>query len=121
MTSPVDALVPALLVGVGGTLGALARFGVDTWLGSRGVLVVNVLGSLVLGALVAAPLDGRLLLVLGTGFCGAFTTFSSFAVRVAERAEADEFRSAVRYAALMLVAALVGVLVGTAVVQASLP
>jgi CrcB protein len=120
VTTPVDALVPALLVGGGGTLGALARFGVDTWLGSRGVLVVNVLGSLVLGALVAAPLDGRVLLVVGTGFCGAFTTFSSFAVRVAEQAEANEIRGAVRYAALMLVAALAGVLVGTTATRAFL-
>jgi CrcB protein len=121
MIPSVDALVPVLLVGAGGTFGALARFGVDTWLGSRGVLVVNVLGSVALGALVAAPLDGQVLLVFGTGFCGAFTTFSSFAVRVAERAEADEIGGAVRYAALMLVAALVGVSVGATAVQAVLP
>ncbi|WP_318567274.1 fluoride efflux transporter FluC [Salinigranum marinum] len=117
MTTAGVGLWPALLVGLGGTLGALARFGVDTRLGSRGVLVVNVLGSVVLGALVAAPLDGRVLLVFGTGFCGAFTTFSSFAVGVAERAVAGERWAAARYAALMLVAALGGVAVGGAAVQ----
>jgi CrcB protein len=109
---PIESAWPALLVGLGGTLGALARFGVDTRLGTRGVLVVNVLGSVALGALVAVPLADPLLLVLGTGFCGAFTTFSSFAVGVAERARAGETRNAVSYATLMLVAALAGAVVG---------
>jgi CrcB protein len=108
----VASLWPGLLVGVGGTLGALARFGVDSWLGTRGVFVVNVVGSVVLGALVAAPLDGSVLLVVGTGFCGAFTTFSSFAVGVAERTQRGERAAAVGYAALMIVAALAGVGVG---------
>ena len=111
-------LQPVLLDGVGGTLGALARFGVDARLGGRGVFVVNVLGSLALGALVAAPLDDRLLLVFGTGFCGAFTTFSSFAVGVAERAEAGGPSSAVRYAVATLLAALAGVGVGGLAVRA---
>ena len=108
----VASLWPGLLVGIGGTLGALARFGVDSRLGTRGVFVVNVVGSVVLGALVAAPLDGGVLFVLGAGFCGAFTTFSSFAVGVVERAQEDELIAAVRYATLMLVAALVGVGIG---------
>lgn len=49
------------------------------------VLFVNVLGCLVLGFLVALPsLDPWLRLFLTTGFCGAFTTFSTFALEVVE-------------------------------------
>jgi CrcB protein len=110
-------LTTALLVGGGGTLGALSRFGVDSLLdGTRGVFVVNVLGSVALGALVAAPVDSALVLVFGTGFCGAFTTFSSFAVGVVERAQSGERVVAVRDALVMLVAALVGVALGGGVV-----
>ncbi|WP_142860103.1 fluoride efflux transporter FluC [Salinigranum halophilum] len=117
--TPDPSLSTALLVGLGGTLGALARFGVDTVLGGpRGVFVVNVLGSVALGALVTAPVDGALLLVFGTGFCGAFTTFSSFAVGVVERARTGERLVAVGYALWMLVTALVGVGLGGSVVNA---
>jgi CrcB protein len=117
--TPDASLSTALLVGVGGMLGALARFGVDTRFGGRrGVFVVNVLGSVALGALVAVPVGSALLLVFGTGFCGAFTTFSSFAVGVVEYAQAGEYRVAARYALGTLVAALVGVALGGGAVRA---
>jgi fluoride exporter len=79
-----------LLVAVGAAAGAPCRWLLDQAVQGRragvlpvGTLVVNVLGSLLLGALLAATLgsDGReqLVALLGTGFAGAFTTFSSFA------------------------------------------
>jgi CrcB protein len=105
-------------VASGGFLGAVFRWSVGVAVpGAAGTVVVNVVGSVVLGALVAAPLDGGVLLVLGAGFCGAFTTFSSFAVGVVERAQGDELIAAVRYATLMLVAALVGVGIGELLVH----
>ena len=66
--------------------GAVLRFVVDTALAKRatgafprGTFAVNLLGSFVLGALVAAaPRGSVLLFVVGTGFCGSFTTFSTF-------------------------------------------
>ncbi len=104
-----------LLVGLGGTLGALARYGVDAVVpGRRATLTVNVLGSFALGALTAASAPSAVLLVFGTGFCGAFTTFSSFAVTVAEDVTAGETRRSVAYAGVTLVAALAGALVGGA-------
>ncbi|AUV80601.1 camphor resistance protein CrcB [Salinigranum rubrum] len=119
--TPDASLSTALLVGVGGTLGALARFAVDTRFGGRrGVFAVNVLGSVALGALGAAPVDSAFLLVFGTGFCGAFTTFSSFAVGVVEHAQAGERRVAARYALGTLAAALVGVALGGGAVRALL-
>ncbi|RDI71560.1 fluoride efflux transporter FluC [Halopelagius longus] len=113
-------LPPAVLVGLGGSAGALARYGVDTALesGRRATLSVNVLGSVVLGAVVAASPPSVVATALGTGFCGAFTTFSSFAVAVAADARDGREGEAVRYAAVTLGTALVGVAVGTALVGA---
>lgn len=101
-----------LLVGAGGALGALARYAVGLWLPGRtaDTLAVNVLGSFALGALTATLADGTALLTtFGVGFCGAFTTFSSFAVETVTLYEDGERRAAVENAAANLVGALVAV------------
>lgn len=80
--------LPAILVTVGGAIGSLARFGLSGLVqGNRagfplGTLVVNLLGCLVMGVL-ARWLEVRILspefrYLLGLGFLGGFTTFSSF-------------------------------------------
>jgi CrcB protein len=72
----------------GGAVGATARYGVGVALGGYpgryATLAVNVLGSFALGAVVFGGLDGTLALLFGTGFCGAFTTFSSFSVQTVD-------------------------------------
>lgn len=78
-----------VLVALGAVVGGPARFLVDRWVQLAvarnhpgrvpvGTLTVNVVGSSVLG-IAAALLSGPLLLVVGIGFCGSFTTFSTFA------------------------------------------
>ncbi|WP_135852201.1 fluoride efflux transporter FluC [Halorussus salinus] len=104
-----------LLVGVGGLLGALSRFAVGSVVadGRRATLAVNLLGSLALGALTARlAADATLVALLGTGFCGAFTTFSSFAVETVESYESGARRAALGNAAANLVGALVAVGLG---------
>jgi fluoride exporter len=80
-----------LLVGAGGSLGAIARFVVARWADTvvagrfpLGTFVVNMAGTFLLG-LLGGTLAGRLVphgddlrLALGVGFLGAFTTFSTF-------------------------------------------
>lgn len=77
----------ALYVAFGAAVGAPLRWWVDQWVQRRwspafpwGTFSVNVAGSFVLGVLLAAaPDNNTLLLLMGVGFCGALTTFSSFA------------------------------------------
>ena len=87
---PMQSLPPALLVFLGGGLGAVCRWalssGVHALAGARfplGILLCNVLGSLAIGFL-AGTLSAReqphLPPFLITGFLGSFTTFSTFAL-----------------------------------------
>jgi CrcB protein len=77
--------VTALLVAVGGALGALSRYGVGALLGGRAfpwaTLTVNVIGSLALGYVLGGPAtrwDPAVATTVTVGFLGAFTTFSTF-------------------------------------------
>ncbi len=74
----------ALLVALGAAVGAPVRYLAGRLLDGRlhwGTLAVNLAGSAMLGALVGAAVDGHWLALLGTGFCGGLTTYSSFAVQ----------------------------------------
>ncbi len=75
-------LAGAGLVAAGGFLGAVTRYGVDVAAGDvtgLGTLLVNVLGSFVLGLLVTRVVDVRIRLLVGTGLVSSFTTYSTFA------------------------------------------
>ncbi len=75
-----------LLVAVGGSLGAALRYAVGRVApGPRATLLVNVAGSLLLGA-VAAGSPGWLLTLLGSGVAGALTTYSAFALETVQLA-----------------------------------
>ena len=70
-----------LLVGGGGALGALLRYGVDLAVGGpAGTLLANVVGSFALGVLTVGLLPERVRLFAATGLCSSFTTYSTFAV-----------------------------------------
>lgn len=88
-----------VLIGAGllGGLGAISRFLVDAAIAGRvgrtfpfGTLVVNLSGSFVLGVLVGAALNGDSLRLVGTGFIGAYTTFSTWTLESERLAEEGE-------------------------------
>ncbi|WP_245779472.1 fluoride efflux transporter CrcB [Halostagnicola kamekurae] len=93
---------PAHLLGTGGAIGAVARYAVDQALaGDRfpvSTLVVNVAGSFALGLVVFASLDSEATLLIGTGACGSFTTYSSFSVQSVQLWERGERLRASLYA-----------------------
>lgn len=108
----------ALLVGLGAAIGAPLRYAVTQVLRDRGAtshagtLLVNVAGSLVLGLLVGAAVEGDTLALVGTGFCGAVTTMSTLALEVwdsiVERRSGHAVASVVLHLVLGLGAAWLG-------------
>lgn len=101
---------PVVLVGAGGALGAVLRHAVTEAVAAEsfpvGTLAVNVLGSFALGAVTAAGAGSDLLLFVGTGVCGAFTTFSSFSVDAVRLVDEGRFAAAAAYALGTLACAL---------------
>jgi CrcB protein len=109
--------VTALLVALGAAVGAPLRYASAHTLDERwpwGTLLVNSLGSLLIGFFAALSLGDRAWALLATGFCGGLTSFSSFAVQTVERGP----RLGPAYAAVTTVASIalcfLGFALGTA-------
>lgn len=86
-------------VGILGGIGAVARFVLDGAVARRlvgtfpyGTLIVNLLGSFVLGVCVGAALSGDAYRVVGAGLLGSFTTFSTWALESHRLAEDGQLR-----------------------------
>ncbi|MEE4592183.1 fluoride efflux transporter CrcB [Streptomyces sp. DSM 41524] len=103
-----------LLVITGGMVGAPLRYLTDRAVQTRhdsvfpwGTFLVNVVGCLVLGLLTGAAAEGaasqRLQLLLGTGLCGALTTYSTFSFETLRLAEEGARLFAVANVVLSLV------------------
>jgi CrcB protein len=92
-------------IAIAGAVGAPARYLLDGYVQDRsagtrplGTLVINATGSLVLGFLAGLGLyhvfPSTPHTILGTGFCGAYTTFSTFTYETVRLAEDGERRGA---------------------------
>lgn len=106
-----------LLVFVGGAIGAPARYLIDRWIQSRhdlrfpfGTLLINAVGSLILGIIAGGVArhgwSAHTQALVGTGFCGGLTTFSTFSV---ETVELMQGRLAVRATGYLALSCVVGV------------
>jgi CrcB protein len=118
-----------VLVIVGGMVGAPLRYLTDRAVQARhatgfpwGTLAVNVTGSLVLGTLTGAVAAGaagsHLQLLLGTGLCGALTTYSTFSYETLRLAQDGARPLAVANAVASVAAGLGAVFVGVTVARA---
>jgi len=119
----------ALLVIAGAALGAPLRYLTDLFVQSRhdglmpwGTLAVNVSGSLLLGV-VAGFVDATgghdwALALVGTGFCGALTTFSTFSFETLRLIEENAFVHATTNVVLSVVGGVVALFGGWAVATA---
>ena len=112
-----------LPIAAGGALGACARHGVALWLeGVRAwpvaTFAVNVAGSVLLGVavvLLAGSADGTRtapLAFTAIGFCGAFTTFSTFSLQTLELLQAGRLLAAGGYVLASVLCCVIGCAVG---------
>lgn len=113
-------------VAVGSAAGGVARFALSTLVQQRvgpnfpvGTLVVNISGSLLLGFLMRLALGTDLIspetrVLLTTGFCGGYTTFSTFTYETMMLIEDGETMRAGLYIVLSVVLSLIGAWLGTA-------
>ena len=111
-----------LLVFLGGGAGSVLRFIISKNLNPLtslplGTLLVNVLGSLLIGIFLGLAMKQELLsqnttLLLATGFAGGFTTFSTFAYENAGFLKAGDLWSFAIYTALSVILGIAGVFLG---------
>ena len=111
---------------VGGAIGSLSRYGVDSWIERHTVsdfpwatFAINVSGCLVVGFVIAALVDRHhapawLRAALVIGFCGGYTTFSTFAQETVDLLEARLSVLAVANVSASVVLGVVAVLAGAA-------
>lgn len=94
-----------LLICIAGGFGALARFIADAlirnWLGRNfpwATIIINVSGALLLGAVTALTLRHQLSsevkVIIGTGFCGGYTTFSTASFEAVRLFEEKRWKAA---------------------------
>jgi CrcB protein len=75
-----------LIVGTGGALGSIARYLITCLFthlaicSELAIFLVNIIGSFIIGLLIPAS-SNTLYLLMAVGFCGGFTTFSTFSVQ----------------------------------------
>ncbi|OES46265.1 fluoride efflux transporter CrcB [Domibacillus iocasae] len=99
-----------MFVAIGGFFGAIARFWVSNQLNKKtfpfpfGTLLVNVLGAFLLGLLIGSGAGEDSRLLFGTGFLGAFTTFSTWLFEVKEM----DMKKAFFYIAITMAAGFFG-------------
>lgn len=120
-------------VALGGAVGSVARFALTWLVQSRvtgpfpiGTLVVNIAGSLVLGfimqlGLATASMSPHVRLLLTTGFCGGFTTFSAFSYETAQLINERKYSTTAVYIGASVVLSLIAIFVGMRLARGVLP
>ncbi|MGB1230797.1 MAG: fluoride efflux transporter CrcB [Winogradskyella sp.] len=118
-----------LLVFIGGGFGSVLRFIIGKWLNNSengipyGTFTANVLGSLLIGIILGIAAKNETLssnqtLLLATGFCGGFTTFSTFAYENHILLKSGDFASFALYTIVSFVIGFLAVFFGMYLVKA---
>ncbi|AWK07614.1 fluoride efflux transporter CrcB [Streptomyces spongiicola] len=119
-------MITLLGVGAAAALGAVARYVLDQYVQylrpgafPRGTWLINITGSFVLGLAVGLAarhgLPEQVLTIVGAGFCGAYTTFSTFSYELVRLCERGRAGTSLLYGASSLAAGLAAVVAGFAV------
>ena len=114
-----------LLVALGGAVGSVCRY-LMSWMNGAswpwGTFAVNILGSLLIGLLIGLASKGivspEMKLLLVTGFCGGFTTFSTFANESFCMMKADDVLLMALYVGVSVVVGILAVWLGMIISEA---
>lgn len=119
-----------LLVGLGGGLGAMARYAAGNWAGRvfgagfpLGTMLINIFGSLAMGLLVGVlartlpPGQEDIRLLVAVGVLGGFTTFSAFSLDAMTLFERGELAAAALYVLLSVVLSVLALYCGLLVTR----
>lgn len=118
-----------LLVGAGGAVGSVARFLSQQMIARYypssfpwGTLIVNIVGCFIIGIVYAFGEKGNLLspemrLLLATGFCGGFTTFSTFAYENISLMREGELLYTFLYIAASIIVGFLAAYIGVLIVK----
>ena len=119
----------AFIVFAGSGIGGVARFAVQSWIAGIdqfifpvGTFVVNLAGCFLIGVFYGLGEKGSLLtpewrIALTTGFCGGFTTFSTFAFENMNLLRSGDYVYFALYIFLSIVLGIAGVFLGIAVIK----
>lgn len=104
---------------IAGAIGTVCRYEIGKIITYQqfpvATLFINTLGSLLLGFLFVkyAANQPQLFVVLGIGFCGGFTTFSTFSLDLFKMLQAQQYLNFATYLSLSIILGLIGVFAGT--------
>ncbi|WP_268912593.1 fluoride efflux transporter CrcB [Lentilactobacillus sp. SPB1-3] len=112
-----------LLIGLGAAIGAVTRYDVTKAINRKfetefptATLTINLLGSFIIGVLTTMLINNpNWLTLLGTGFCGGFTTFSTMANECLTLLQQHSYRSLGWYLALTIVGGVSLAAIGLAI------
>ncbi len=122
-------LKASLFIGIGGFLGSISRYLLSQYVDRKidslfpfGTFSVNILGCLILGVLYGLAekenlLTNELRLLLAVGFCGSFTTFSTFAYEKLQLIHQGEWITFAIYAVSSIALGILAIVAGVAVVR----
>jgi CrcB protein len=110
-----------LLMALAGGLGAGSRYSLDSWLRPHvstrlpwSTMLINITGSFALGLLIGANASSTWLTIIGTGFLGGYTTFSTASVETVQLGLDGRYAAAAVNAVSMLVASVAAAAAGFA-------
>ena len=107
-----------LIVGAGGAIGSMIRYGFSVlsaylqWSALAATFASNILGSALIGFIMAICGNNSLFLFGTVGICGGFTTFSTFSAQTFAYLEAGQYDWALGYAVFSIVSCVLSVGVG---------
>ena len=121
-------VIKCLIVGIGGFVGSILRYLIslipmnEKFSFPVKTLVTNVCGAFIIGLIVAVSLkrpdlDPKTTLLIKTGFCGGFTTFSTFALESSDLIGKGQWGMAGTYMILSVILSVLAVIAAEAIVK----